>query len=237
MNCRLFIGIIWKVTNSLCHLRQSVYLIGIAMSSDYKGKNVFGADVYEGKDGSIHHNKYDADRTYHNEYKSEEESYTFSPPGTNDAFHQAQQTPTYSGSSSSTPPMTPEAKSKILSIIILLAGSWAIPWIFVTFQHGYSPAGFLYQIVSAIALVINWPGKLLLPLFTNGIIPNIGILYFAIPVANFIWLCLLGKACIKKSTLKTLFGMKLKNYTQLSWLKVSLILLLSQIIVALSAKL
>ena len=208
------------------------------MSSNYQGKNVFGADVYHGKDGSIHHNKYDADRSWNENHQTEQESYNFSPPDSNNASHYNPQPEVlYSGSGSVKPPLTPGTKDKIAGVIMLLAGSWAISWLFVLSQYGATAPGFFYRLLSTVSLVVNWPGNLLLELLiSHSHQPGI-IAASVIPFANFIWLCLLGKACLKKAKLKPLFGMKLKDYKQLSWRKVSAILLLTQMLVLLSAKL
>lgn len=40
------------------------------MSSEHKGKNVFGQDMYQGSDG-LYGSKYEADQTYRSDYKKE----------------------------------------------------------------------------------------------------------------------------------------------------------------------
>jgi len=207
------------------------------MSSDYKGKNIFGADVYEGKDGSIHHNKEDADRTYRNDYNQPDSSYSPTSSYNNQSYNYSSQSGQSSNTASTYPVVSADTMDKLLGLVFSFLGSWVVTWIIISIQHNNRFPGILFRFLSLASWPLLWPGKLVFIMMSNHTIPSFPLLYAAAPLFNFLWLCLAGKFFLKKSKMTRLFGKKSKGYKTLSWFKVSLLLLSFQILIALSAAL
>ena len=209
------------------------------MSSDYKGKNIFGADIYQGSDG-IYHSKEEADRTWRSDYKSshDDQQPTYTPYGSGNTGPSQN---TFSSPSEGTyysSPWSDETKHRILGLVLTVAGSWVVVWALMTFHQGYNPPGVIYHLLSTIALIFVWPGKLLFGAMASKTIPSVGIgFYLLVPLLNFAWVGVIGKMLLKKAKLQRVFGRKHKKYQQLSWIKVALILLAVQLLVGLSAQL
>ena len=201
------------------------------MSSDYKGKNIFGADIYEGKDGGIYHNKDEAEQSY----KQNNNSYDYSSSYSNQNTDYSSQSSyrSYSGGSSG---ISDSAWDKILGVVLSTVGSWMLTWLTYSIQHSNHSLSVLFKFFSLVSFVFFWPGKILAALIENNTIPGFPLLYIAIPLLNFFWLCLIGKLLLKKSKFNRVFGkFSFKKHRQLSWFKVALVLLSFQLVIALSA--
>lgn len=206
------------------------------MSSDYKGKNIFGADIYQGSDG-IYHNKEDADRTYRSDYKRDNEYSQPAPMYKNpDNPYQSQpfSTPVSGGPHVG---MSLVTKNRLVGMALGLIGTWVITWLLVGLQGGLHYPGVLFRFLYLVSFVFLWPGRLLAGLMAENVIPGFAPLYMALPLINFFWLCLLGKVVLKTGKLKKVFGLKAKGYKQLSWVKVAVMLLAVQLVLAAAAKL
>lgn len=206
------------------------------MSSDYKGKNIFGADVYQGQDGSIHHNKEDADRTYRTDYnQTNSSSYNSDSSYNNQSYDYNAQSSQRSYSGSTTPLISAKTMDKLLGLVFSFLGSWVITWLFITIQQNNRFPGVLFKFLSLVSWLFLWPAKVTFNLISNHTIPAFPLLYAAVPLLNFFWLCIVGLLFLKKSKMTRLFGKKSKKYKELSWFKVSLLLLSFQLLVTLTA--
>lgn len=204
------------------------------MNSDYKGKNIFGADIYQGSDG-IYHSKEEADNTYRADYKRKDEHTPLGYNTTNDSSYRTQ--PAFTASASSGYyGMSERSKNRLTGIILSLGGSWIIPWLFVSLQRGYHIPGVVYHVVSFAALIFIWPGKVLSGFVATHALPGFSLFFLTVTLLNFIWVCALGKLLLKKGKFTHVFGWKTEKYKQVSWAKVGLLLIAVQLLVGLSAQ-
>lgn len=205
------------------------------MSSDYKGKDVFGADTYQGSDG-LYNTQADADRTWRSDYKQDDDEVqpgTYTQPAQSpNPF--ATQGPVYAGGNTG---LSPVNKNRWGGIILCLVGSSLINWGMMAFQQEYQAPGLIFRLLSLLSLIVLWPGRLVFGLMADRDILSFT---FLVPIADlmsFVWLCIVGKVLLKQGKFKTLLGLQLKEYKQLSWIKVAFILLAVHLLVALSFKL
>lgn len=210
----------------------------MTMSSEHKGKNVFGQDMYQGSDG-LYGSKYEADQTYRSDYKKENyhEPFQF-PPATTPEHPVTQQnysTTSYT-SGLSDKKISPESRSRIIGLLILYAGGWINQQV-IGYLINNSVTGFsLYNILSACATVLFWPAKLLLSLFgsTAGITSIF--LPYVLPLADLLWILLVAHLLLKTGKLKAFLGIKSSGYKKASWIKAALLHLVVQIALTASLK-
>lgn len=208
------------------------------MSSEHKGKNVFGQDMYQGSDG-LYGSKYEADQTYRSDYKKENhhEPFQFPPvsapehPVTQQNYSTASDTLGLSDKKSS-----PEFRSRIIGLLILYAGGWINQQVIGYLINNSVTSFSLYNILSACAIVLFWPAKLLLALFgsTTGITSIL--LPYALPLADLLWILLVAHLLLKKGKLKVFLGIKSTGYEKVSWIRAALLHLVVQIALTASLK-
>lgn len=206
------------------------------MSSDYKGKNIFGADVYQGSDG-IYHSKEEADNTWRSDYKNQNDSSDTPPTSYIAPSYDYPTQNTFPTGGSSNTGMSDTFKNRLWGVVLCVVGSWAITSLILTIPYGYEPPGLLFRLLSVLSLVVFWPARLLIGLMADKTLPWLGFLFPIASLANMLWLGLVGKVLLKKGKLKTVFGIKRKKYAQLSWVKVALLLLAVQLVMGLMSRL
>lgn len=201
------------------------------MSSEHKGKNVFGQDMYQGSDG-LYGSKYEADQTYRSDYKKENyhEPFEFPPITTPDPLTNQQNYSTISNVSGlSDNKISPESRSRIIGLLILYVGGWlnqqAIDYLITNSFTGFS----LHNILAACATVLFWPAKLILALFGSKVGVTSILLPYALPLANLLWILFVAHLLLKNGKLKALLGIKSTGYKKVSWIKAALIHLIVQI--------
>lgn len=208
------------------------------MSSEHKVKNVFGQDMYQGSDG-LYGSKYEADQTYRSDYKKENyhEPFQFPPINTPDPLVNQHNHSTISDVSGlSYKKVSPESRSRIIGLIILLAGGWinqqVVGYLMTNSYISFS----LYNILATCATVLFWPTKLLLTLFGSASGITGLLLPYASPLANLLWILLVAHLLLKKGKLKAFLGIKSTGYKKASWIKAALIHLIVQIALTASLK-
>ncbi|MGK9174962.1 hypothetical protein KXR87_17365 [Yokenella regensburgei] len=206
------------------------------MSSDYKGKNVFGADIYQGSDG-IYHTQEEADRTWRSDYKNQDDSTDTPPAWQSTPAAAPTQSPFGTPGTGTSAGMSDTFKNRLWGVVLCVVGSWAITSLILAVPYSYQPPGLLFRLLSLLSLVVFWPARILIALMADKALPWLGLLFPLVSLANMLWLGLVGKFLLKKEKALKVFGLKHKKYRQLSWVKVSLLLLAVQLVLALASRL